>query len=284
MRPIKLFADSTSDLSEKLLKHYDIGIVPLYVNFGKESYKDNVDITSPGLFRKVSETGKLPMTSAPSAADFMAAFKGYLEQGMDILHISISSNISSAYQNACQAATQFPEGRVKIIDSLNLSSGIGILVMMAADCIAKKMTLDNVCISVQSAIPLVRTEFIIDKVDYLYKGGRCSGLQMLVSSLLEIHPVIKVDVGAMHVAAKIRGNRQMVLRRLVKDTEDNMDNLSRERIFITHCNSAGDAAWIKTQLIEMNKIKEILVTDASCVISSHCGPGTIGIIYIETSR
>jgi DegV family protein with EDD domain len=281
MRPVKLFTDSTSDLSEEIVKKYDIGVIPLYVNFGTKSYRDNVDIKPAGLFRKVKETGKLPMTSAPTLADFGGEFQKYIDRDMDVLHISLSSKISAAYQNACTAASQFPEGRIKVIDSLNLSTGVGILVLNAADCVASGLNLSDSVRMVQSKIGQVRTEFIIDTVEYLHKGGRCSGLQMMLSSLLEIHPIIKVSDGAMRMAAKVRGNRQIVLRNLVKDAMDNKGSIDRERIFITHTESADDATWIKTQLGGLKGIKQIFITEASCVIASHCGPKTIGIIYLE---
>jgi DegV family protein with EDD domain len=281
MRHIKLFADSTCDLSEEIIKQNDISIIPLYVNFGKESYKDNIDIKPAELFLRVKEKGKLPMTSAPTPDNFSTEFKKYIDKDMDILHISLSSKISASFQNACAAAAQFPDGRIKVIDSSNLSSGIGILVMTAADCAASGLSLDEIVSRVQSGIAKVRTEFIIDTVEYLHKGGRCSGLQMLLSSILEIHPIIKVDEGSMHMAAKIRGNRQVVLRRLVKDILDNKGSLNKERIFITHTMSDDDAVWIKTQLAELRGIKQIYITNASCVIASHCGPKTIGIIYME---
>lgn len=281
MRPVKLFTDSTSDLSEEIIKQNNVDIIPLYVTFGKQSYKDNVDIKPAELFQKVKETGKLPKTSAPTIVDFVDQFKKYVEKDQDVLHISISSKFSVAYENACQAATQFPEGRVKVIDSSNLSSGIGILVMHAADCFKKGLNLDETVNSVKSKIAKVRTEFIIDTVEYLHKGGRCSGLQMLLSSLLEIHPIIKVSDGSMHMAAKVRGNRQVVLRNLVKDFLDNKYTINPERIFITHAESTEDAVKIKAQLAELNLVKQIYITDASCVVSSHCGPKTIGIIYLE---
>jgi len=281
MRTVKLFTDSTSDLSAEIIKQYNIAVIPLYINFGLQSYRDGLDIQANELFNQVKKTGKLPKTSAPSVEDFAAEFKKYLEQGMDVLHISISSKISAAYQNACTAAAQFPADRIRVIDSLNLSTGIGILVMKAADCVQQGLKLADIAQAVQSAIPKVRTEFIIDTVEYLHKGGRCSGLQMLLSSLLEIHPIIQVTDGSMHLASKIRGNRQIVLRRLVKDAVDNLGSINPERVFVTHCESAEDAAWIKTQLVEKNTFKQTLITNASCVISSHCGPKTVGIIYLE---
>ncbi len=281
MRPVKIFSDSTCDLSPELIQRHNIGIVPLYVNFDKLSFKDGVDLDSTGLIRKVKETGKLPKTSAPTAADFTAEFKKYLDQDMDILHISISSKISASYQNACAAAQELPEGRVKIVDSLNLSSGIGILALTAAECIESGMSLAETVQTVQSAVPRVRTAFIIDTVEYLHKGGRCSGLQFLLSSLLEIHPIIAVNEGAMHVAAKVRGNRAVTLRGLMKHALAQPGSIEPKHVFVTHCKSDEDAPAIKQQLLEMNRFKNIWITEASCVISSHCGPKTIGIIYLE---
>ncbi len=281
MRPIKVITDSTSDLPDEIQKQHNIAVVPLYINFGRQSYRDNVDINPTELFRKVKETGKLPMTSSPTVADFAAEFKKYIDQGMDILHISLSSKISSSYRNACSAAADFPQGRIIVIDSLNLSTGIGILVLVAADCVGNGSNLADAAQTVRSAIAKVRVEFIIDTVEYLYKGGRCSGLQMLLSSLLEIHPIIRVADGAMYPAAKIRGNRHLVLLRLIKNTLDNLDSINRERIFISHCECGDEADRVRSQFEELKKFDRILMTNLSCVITSHCGPKTIGIVYME---
>jgi DegV family protein with EDD domain len=281
MRPIKLLTDSTCDLSDETIKQNDIGIIPLYVNFGTRSYKDNVDIKTADLFSKVKETGKLPTTSAPTVADFSAEFKKYINKDMDILHISISSRISASYQNACTAAAQFPEGRIKVIDSWSLSTGIGILDMVAADCIKEGMTLEDTFNTVQSKVPKVRVQFILDTVEYLHKGGRCSGLQMLLSSILEIHPIIKVTEGSIHMAAKVRGNRQAVLNSLVKNAVDNLKSMDKKRVFISNTEYPEGAAWVKDQLAKTNAIKQILITGANCVIASHCGPNVVSIVYIE---
>ena len=281
MNTIKLCSDSTSDLSAELIQQNNIAIIPLFVNFSNQSYRDNLDITSATLFRKVSETGTLPSTSAPSPSDFTNEFAKHIEKGMDILHISLSSKISTAYQNACIAAEQFPQGRIKIIDSLNLSSGIGLLVMTAADCIQKGLPLDSITSTVQEKVAKVRTQFIIDTAEYLYKGGRCSGLQMVLSSVLKIHPVIQVTDGSMHLAAKIRGSRQQVLNFLVSHAQEKADEAAPERVFITHTGCDDDALWIKNKLAELNVFQQILITNASCVISSHCGPNTIGILFMD---
>ncbi len=281
MRPVKLFTDSTSDLPLEVVKEFDIDIIPLYVNFGTQSYRDGIDIKPAELYRKVKETGKLPMTSAPTLADFNTAFEKYVNNGSDILHISISSKISASFQNACKAAEQFPAGRIKVIDSLNLSSGIGLNVLAAADCIRQGLNLDDTYKAVQPVVGKVRSQFIIDTVEYLHKGGRCSGLQMLLSSLLEIHPIIAVSDGSMHMAAKIRGNRQVVLHGLEKDILNKIDSMDMKRIIVTHSECREDAVRIADHLRTLNKFDTILIADASCVIASHCGPNTTGVFYLE---
>jgi len=281
MRRIKLFTDSTCDLPAEVLKQKGIVVIPLYVNFGTESYKDNVDIKPAGLFVKVKESGKLPMTSAPTVADFAAQFKKYIDQDMDILHISISSKISSSYQNACTAAVQFPKGRIQVVDSLSLSSGIGLVVLTSVDCIEKGLDLTDVVREVQSVVPKVRIEFVLDTVEYLHKGGRCSGLQMLLSSLLEIHPVIAVTEGSIHLASKIRGNRQLVLQKFVKDRTDKISTIDPQRIIIANCECLNDTIKMKDQFASLKYFKHILMTDASCVIASHCGPKTFGLFYLD---
>lgn len=281
MRPVKIFSDSTSDLSDEIIKHHDIGIIPLYVNFDQQSYKDGIDIDPAELFRIVEKTGMLPKTSAPTIRDFTTEFKKYIDKGMDVVHISISSMISASYQNACMAAAEFPEGRIKVIDSLNLSCGIGLLAMCATDCVENGMSLSETGNTVQSAISKVRSEFIIDTLEYLHKGGRCSGLQLLISSVLEIHPVITVNNGAMHVAAKIRGNRKVVLRALVNRIVNNPDRLDSKIMIVNNCVCSDDAVQVKTQFEGMNIFQQVLSANASCVIASHCGPKTLGLFYFE---
>ncbi|MBN1191060.1 MAG: DegV family protein [Dehalococcoidales bacterium] len=281
MRPVKLLTDSTSDLPREIIEQYEISIIPLYVNFGTQSFRDGVDIKPAELYRKVKETGKLPTTSAISESDFAREFNKHIDNQMDIMHISISSKISASYRNACTVAEQFPAGRIKVIDSLNLSSGIGLNVLAAAACIRRGMSLDETANEVQSVVKKVRSQFIIDTVEYLHKGGRCSGLQMLLSSILEIHPIIAVTDGSMHMAAKIRGNRQVVLNTLIKDTIAKIGSMDLERLVVAHSECRDDAIRVAGQLEKMNKIRNIIISDASCVIASHCGPNSIGIFYLE---
>ncbi len=280
MGTVKVFTDSTSDLSKDILDKYDIGVVPLYVTFGNETYKDGIDITTPELYEKVEECGTLPKTSAPSLVDFYNAFKPHIDQGDDILFIGISSKISSTINNAVIVSKEFPEGRIAIIDSLDLSTGIGLLVVQAAECAKKSMKLSEIVSIVEKSVPYVRTEFVIDTMEYLYKGGRCSALQSIVGSVLKIHPIIKTENGGMTVARKIRGNGKKILNNLLDNALVDKDRIASPQIFVTHSIADEEAEYLKEELQKQIPSKEIITTKAGCVISSHCGPGTVGILYI----
>lgn len=281
MKPIKIFADSTCDLSVELIKEYDIGIVPLYVTFDSEVYKDGVDLTTPELYAKVDAIDKLPKTAAPSPADFIAAFTPFIEQGQQIIYISLSSHLSSTYQNAHIAAGEFPDGAVSVFDSLNLCTGIGIQVIKAARAARQGDSVEQIISMLHDIRPRVDTEFVIDSLDYLYKGGRCSGMQNIIGSLLKIRPVIKVIEGKMTPAYKVRGSRDKALDQMVSNALRNVEQMDKETMFVTHSLAEEDALEVRKILQEKTGVREILFTPAGCVISSHCGPKTIGIIYLK---
>ena len=281
MHNIKIITDSTCDLTAEIFNSNGISFVPLYVNFNDLMYKDLLEISTVEVFKMVGEYNKLPKTSAPSPADFCNAFKPYIDNGQDIIYIGLSSMISSTINNANMAANEFPPGRIEIIDSRNLSSGIGLLVLKAIDYIKDGMELNEVADKVRKLTPKVRTAFAIDTLDYLYKGGRCSALQNFASGVFKIKPIISVVGGKMIVREKVRGNEKKVLNRLVNSVLDNKDNIDLSRIIITHSMSKDNADFLKSELESKIRAEEILITDAGCVISSHCGPNTIGILYIE---
>jgi DegV family protein with EDD domain len=278
---IKIFADSTSDLPPEIIEKYGIGIIPLYVVFDDQSYKDGVDLTTPELYKLVDRTKKLPKTAAPSPADFEASFKPYIEQGDDIVYISLSSKLSSTMQNAVIAAGLFPEGRVTVVDSLNLSTGIGLLVLKAARLAEAGLSAHDIAQQIRERVPKVETEFVIDTLDYLYMGGRCSGMQNFIGSLLKIRPVIKVVDGGMIMAYKVRGKREKALDQMLQNALKEVSNMDTEIIGVTHSMSEEDAKMLKEKLAEKTNAKEILLSKAGCVISSHCGPNTVGILYIK---
>ncbi|WP_019424089.1 DegV family protein [Paenibacillus sp. OSY-SE] len=279
MNNVKLFSDSTCDLPKELIEQYDIGIIPLYVTFNDTAYRDGVDITTPELYERVKESGKLPKTSAPSPADFMKAFEPYVHQGHTILFIGLSSQLSSTIQNATIAGEMLGEGTVKVMDSLNLSTGIGIQVLKAARALEAGKSLDEVVQLVESVKGKVETEFIIDTLDYLYKGGRCSGLQNIIGSLLKIRPVIKVIEGKMTPANKIRGKREKALEQLKNNALSLQGSMDLDTIFVTHSLSHDDAAMLQSELKQRTGAKHVYLSDCGCVISSHCGPNTIGIVF-----
>lgn len=281
MPKVKIFADSTCDLPQEWIRDYGIGIIPLYVTFGDTTYRDGVDISVAELYAKVDKTGSLPKTAAPSPADFVQAFSPDIEAGRDIVYISLSSELSSTYQNALIAAEEFPEGKVTVVDSLNLSTGIGLQVMKAVKAAEAGKNAREIAELVTSVRPLVETEFVIDSLDYLYKGGRCSGMQNLVGSLLKIRPVIKVIDGKMTPAYKVRGKREKALEQMLNNALVNRDQMDPDLIFVTHSMADEDAQELKRILKEKTGASEVAVSDAGCVISSHCGAKTIGILYVK---
>ncbi|GGH57590.1 degV domain-containing protein [Paenibacillus silvae] len=278
MARIKIFADSTSDLTPQWVQQYDIGIIPLYVVFGEQSLKDGAEIKPEQLYARVSRDGALPKTAAPSPADFMAAFQPYIEQGDDILYISLSSELSSTYQNALIASSEFPETRISVIDSLNLSSGIGLMVMKAAHAAEQGQNLAQITELIEAMKPTVRTEFVIDTLEYLYKGGRCSGMQNLIGSLLKIRPVIRVTDGKMTPAYKVRGKREKALEQMLQNTLSDKERIDQDLLIVVHTMAEEDAIALQQTLQEQTGAR-VELTTAGCVICSHCGPKTIGIIY-----
>ncbi|MDN4069507.1 DegV family protein [Paenibacillus vini] len=282
MGAIKIFADSTCDLPPAWIEKYDIGIVPLYVTFGDTNYRDGVDLQPPQLYQKVDETGRLPKTAAPSPADFMQAFAPFIEDGRQVLYISLSSELSSTYQNALIASEEFSEGQVTVFDSLNLSTGIGLQVMKAVRAAAEGKSVTEIVALLEAVRSHVETEFVIDSLDYLYKGGRCSGMQNLVGSLLRIRPVIKVTDGKMTPAYKVRGSREKALDQLLENAISRIPEMDRDLIFITHSLADADAVQLQKVLQAKTGAREVAVSNAGCVISSHCGAKTIGILYTKS--
>lgn len=282
MNKIKIFTDSTNDLSKELIQNMDIDVLPLYVTFNDNTYKDGVTIKPQQLFEKVDVYGKLPKTAALTPKDFIDAFRPYVDQGYDIIYISISSHMSSTYQNAVIASNEFDGANIEIVDSYNLSTGIGMLVWAAYDYIQMGYSVDRVAEKVRNHTQNVTCSFIIDTLDYLYKGGRCNALQTFFSSMLKIRPIIKVGDGKMYVGNKVRGKKIKGLNLMIDDAIKQKGNLLFNRVIITHTiGSEDEEIYIREKLQEALPGVEIFTTTAGCVISSHCGKNTIGIIYIK---
>ena len=280
---IKISCDSTADLSQELYERYNIARLPLYINIGGKEYSDGVDITSDQLFKLVDETGELPTTAAQSIEDFLKYLKGLREEnpGADIIHFTISTGFSTTYNVACLAAQEL-EG-VYIIDSKNLSSGIGQSVIEACELAKEGVPAPEIKKRIEEEIiPKVDTSFILDTLKYMAKGGRCSNFAVLGANILQLKPCIEVVDGKMRVGKKYKGKLNRVIRQYVNDRLANIDDIRPDRIFITsaHCEKEYiDAAF--EEVSKLNYFKEILITQAACTVSSHCGPNTLGVLFIH---
>lgn len=281
MNKVVIMADSTSDLTQSLIQTRDIKIIPLYVNFGEQSYKDGTDITTVELYKKVDELGYLPKSSAISPGDFMMAFEPYIEQGYDIVLLTIGSKLSGTYQAALVAKDTVEANRVHIIDTNNLSSGGGLLVLKACDLRDQGLSASDIKQAVDQITPLVRSQFAIQTMDYLYKGGRCSALSMFLGSVLAIKPIIQVNDGKLDVYKKSVGKMTRALDIMLEDYFNLFDQIDKDYVMITHSLADKSAEYMKNKIMEKGLVpNQLLETQAGCVISTHCGKGTIGILYI----
>ncbi|WP_025724866.1 DegV family protein [Acholeplasma granularum] len=281
MNKVLITTDSTSDLSKEILDARNIKSIPLYVRFGDDSYQDGVNITTSELYDKVEELGFLPQTQAVSPGDFEAFFKKYLDEGYEIVHVSIGSKISATHQAATIAIELLETNKVHLIDSLNLSSGIGLLVLKASDYAISGMDAKSIHEKIIELVPKVSSQFAIKTLDYLHKGGRASGLAALIGSMLRIKPIIKVTNGKLDVYKKTVGKMSKALDVMIEDLLALKDNIDNSYVFITHSLADDSFEYIKSQLEGKINVENILEGHAGCVISSHCGKGTIGILYIQ---
>lgn len=280
MNKISIYADSTCDLTKELMQQYNIKVLPLYVTFGDEVYKDGIDMTPEKLYKKVDECKKLPKTSAASIGDFIELFENELAQGNDVIFITVSSGLSCTYQNALLAKETLNTDRIEIIDSLNLSSSIGLLLLKANKLRTEGKNIHEIKTIIDSLVPNVRCKFAIESLEYLHKGGRCSGASRLFGTLLQFKPVIIVKDGKMDVDSKPRGKRK-ALEYMLNDIISNKENVDLDHIMVTHTYADEEAIELKNRLKEEFPAANVNITNAGCVVSSHCGKGTIGILYIS---
>jgi DegV family protein with EDD domain len=274
---VNILIDSTSDLGAKITAEFGLLVVPLLVTIGGNVYRDGVDIGQEELFSLVEKYGELPKTAAPSVGEFTKAF----DRPGDSIFVGISSKLSATIQNAQLAAKLLPIGKVRVIDSLNLSSGVGLLALRAAELCRQGLTAEQIEDALLSTVAKVRTSFVIETMDYLYKGGRCTALQAIAGSVLKIHPIIEVrSDGTLGVKGKARGTLQKGLKMLLDDFESHLEELDVCRIFVTSTSSDdNDVQFLVDGINRIAVPHDIRVTRAGSVIASHCGPGTTGILY-----
>ena len=282
MSKVIITTDSTSDLSDELLEKYNIKKIPLYVNFNEKSYKDGIDITTEQLYKKVSELRYLPKTSAVSPGDFVDFFKNLLDEGYSIIHIGIGSDLSTTFNSAKLAIEILETNKILLVDSKNLSSGIGLLVLKGVKLIEENYEFNQIHQILIQTVPKVRSQFAIRTFDYLYKGGRCNALAKILGSILKIRPIIKVIDGKLDVYKKPMGKMTRSLDIMLNDffIELNLQNVDLTNIMLTHSIAHKSLEYMKNKILEKLPTANIIISNAGCVISSHCGEGTIGILYI----
>ena len=279
---VKIISDSTCDLTRELLERYQVTVLPLHVLLGDTEYLDGNNITPDTIYAWSDQNKTTPKTSAPSVAEAVELFRPYAEAGDELICFSISDTMSSSGNSMRLAAQELEaEDRIHVIDSENLSTGMGHLVILAAELAQAGKPAEEIIRSVEAMRPLVRSSFVVDTLVYLHRGGRCGGLTALAGSMLRLHPKIIVENGSMIVGKKYRGKIDKVILNYVQDMEEELKQAREDRIFITHSNC--DDATVQAvydYLDSLQHFKEIFITSAGSVISSHCGPGTLGVLFV----
>lgn len=279
MGRVKICADSVCDLSAELKLRYGISVAPLYVSRGDETLKDGVEIDQQAVFEYYRSTGKLCSTAAVNVDDFSKFFAEQLDGYEELVMITISSDFSSTYQNACIAAEDFPN--VRVVDSRNLSTGEGLVTVAAAKLAAEgNMSADEIVKALENIIPRVDATFFVANVEYLHKGGRCSSIAALGANLLKLKPCIAVIDGKMKVIKKYRGSIAKTIDDYVKDRLDGVE-VEDDLIFITHTTSSENTDHAAAEIAKYQSFKEIAVTDAGCTVACHCGEDTLGVLFIR---
>lgn len=277
---ILIASDSTTDLSAELIAKYGITILPMGVNLGEKHYTDGVDIDPEGIYAHYEKTGELPKTTAINVADFEEFFEKNTADGSKMVFFTISSDMSSTYANARLAAEKFEN--VYVVDTRNLSSGGGLLLIRAAEMAAEGKDAKEIADACAEIAGRVDASFIVDDLEFLHKGGRCSAVAAFGANLLQLKPCIVVNEGKMSVGKKYRGKFAAVLDKYIRDRIGDGSAVELDHVFITHagCNEAIYNACVRT-VKECAPEAEVHITRAGCTISSHCGRNTLGVLFIR---
>lgn len=280
---IKIVSDSTSDLSKELVEKYDIQIVPLHIMLGEKEYLDGVEITPEEIYKWVDANEDTPKTSAIGFEEATNIMKQIVGTDDEMIIFTISAKMSTTNNLFHVVAEELDlESKVSIIDSQNLSTGNGLLVLKAASMVKEGKSRTEICVMIEELRGKVNASFVVDTLTYLHKGGRCSSVAALAGGVLKFHPRIVVKDGAMNADKKYRGKIEKVIHEYVKDIEDNLTEADPERVFITHSGCEQKVIDdVYAYLKNLNCFNEILITRAGGVISSHCGPGTLGVLFLK---
>jgi len=277
---IKITSDSTCDLSQELLEMFDIEMIPLYIMKNGKAYRDGVDITPADIFSYVEKTGDFCTTAAVNTFDYIRFFERFSTHHDAIIHISLGSGFSVCHVNAIAAAKVF--NNVYIVDSKNLSSGQGHITVEAAKMAQAGVDAETIIRKIPDVIGRVETSFLIDRLDYIFKGGRCSLATALGANILHLRTCVEVSGGIMQVTKKYRGAFENCVETYVRDKLEGREDLVLERIFITHPAAPPRAVeTARKAIVRYARFNEIIETKAGCTISCHCGPRTLGILFIR---
>ena len=279
-KPVIITADSTCDLSPELLERYAVKTIPLTILLGEESFYDGFDFTPADMYLRYRADGTLPKTSAPSVQQFIDFFRPFVEAGCEVVHLDISAELSSSYSTACIAAAEL--GGIYPVDSRMLSTGVGLLVIEAAECRDRGMAADDIARHVASLTDKVDTSFVLDTLEFMWKGGRCSGVAALGANLLHLKPGLEMSGGKLGVYKKYRGNIRSVYKQYVAERLAGKA-VRPGHVFITESGEVDDQTLEELEELvrSMIPVKEIHHTTAGCTIASHCGPKCLGVLFIN---
>lgn len=280
MKNVKIIADSTCDLSDELLEKYDITVIPLYIQLDEKSYLDKLEITPAEIFEWSDKNGKTPKTAAPGMDIVQGVLEKFNKDETDLIYFSISDDMSTTSNVVRLIAEDMEYDNLYIVNSKNLSTGIGLQLIRASELAAQGWEAEKIVEHMEGLRDKVSASFVIDTLTYLHRGGRCSAMTALMAGALKIKPRISVIDGKMDVTQKYRGNINVVIRKYMADLEEDLKHADPERVFITHSGCNDEIVnQVREYLTGLNHFKEINVTLAGSVVSSHCGPNTLGILF-----
>jgi DegV family protein with EDD domain len=280
VKKIALTADSTCDLPKELQAKYNVTLIPLTITMGSGTYRDGIDLVYTDLFAYFDRTKQLPKTSAPSPALYQEIFQRLTDQGYEVIHLSLDSEISSSYNNACFIAKDFPN--VHVIDSKNICGSVSLMLIHAGEMINAGKDADEIVAELERIVPLAHTSFVIDTLTYLYKGGRCSALAMLASSVLVVKPCIEMRDGIMVVGKKYRRNPKQLIKQYLTDMLTGVEVDKDAPIFVANTYYNEELAEYAYSILKYEfGFKEVIIVKAGSIISTHCGPNTIGLFFIS---
>lgn len=282
-KSVAITADSTCDLPQSYVTENEITIIPLSILLGDKSYRDGIDVTPEDIYRYVDKNGVLPKTSAVTPAEYHKVFKSLTDEGKKVVHIGFSSGLSSSFQNACVAAQDFDD--VYCVDSKSLCTAMGLLVLKACDFRDKGMDAKRIADKVNKLVPKVSATFVLENLEYLHKGGRCSSVAKFGANVLGIKPSIAVEnqSGKLEVAKKYRGKMDAVYKQYASDRLNEIKKVQPDRVVIANSGgvSPDTLSFVKGLIEGKDRFENIILADAGCTISSHCGPKTLAIFYIK---